>query len=355
MKFNINFLPARYGDCIWIEYGTNSNTHRILIDGGTSGTKSDIKKLIEALPEEERLFELLIVTHVDRDHIEGILALLEEDELAFTVSDFWFNGWQHLKDSEEEKLGPGQGERLTSAILKHKIAWNKEFNGNAVVIPSSGELPVVQLPGGMKITILSPLLENLVAMRSVWEKDVKNAGLVPGWGGSPVIIEEESEESLGALPDVNALNDEDFHEDTAEANGSSIAFLGTYKGKTVFFGGDSFPSVVLDSLNKLFDDKVPLELVKLSHHASAHNTSPDLIEKFDNNKYLVSTNGSNYHHPAAVTIARIIKRGGSNVELYFNYKSEDNKVWNSSTLKTKHKYKAIYPKDGETGMTISII
>jgi len=128
MKFDINFLPARYGDCIWIEYGTNDEMHRILIDGGTSGTKSDIRELIEALPEDQRKFELVVVTHVDRDHIEGILALLEEEKLAFKVEDFWFNGWEHLPEDNREEFGPVQGERLTAAILKHHVKWNKAFD-----------------------------------------------------------------------------------------------------------------------------------------------------------------------------------------------------------------------------------
>jgi hypothetical protein len=39
MLFTIHSLPATYGDCIWIEYGTKDKLHRILIDGGTAGTK----------------------------------------------------------------------------------------------------------------------------------------------------------------------------------------------------------------------------------------------------------------------------------------------------------------------------
>ena len=140
-------------------------------------------------------------------------------------------------------------------------------------------------------------------------------------GCNAIVKERPNEEIFGNSPDVNALNIEDFHEDTAEANSSSMAFLGSFNGMTVLFSGDSFPSVVLDSLNRLYDDKVPLDLVKLSHHASAHNTSPELIEKFDCTNYLISTNGSNYHHPSAVTVAKVIKRGGTGVELYFNYMS----------------------------------
>jgi len=352
MKFDVHFLPARYGDCIWIEYGSDDQTHRILIDGGTKGTRSDVRKLIEALPKDQRHFELIVVTHIDRDHIEGILALLEKEKLDFTIDDFWFNGLKHL--TEDEVLGSVQGERLTAVIQKHHINWNGAFGKKAVAIPISGELPERNLPGGMKITLLSPSIENLIALRPKWEKEVKDAGLVPGFGSLPIFEHKDDEEHLGALPDVNALNEEEFHEDDKEANGSSIAFLASYMGKTVFFGGDAFPNVILSSLNKLYNDKVPVDLVKLPHHASEHNTSPELIEKFDCNRYLISTNGSIYYHPAAATIARVIKRGGSDVELFFNYKSEYNKVWDSPTLKIKHKYKANFPNEGNAGIKVSL-
>src|SRR5215470_9949055 len=133
MKYDVNFLPARYGDCILIEYGKDSKTCRVLIDGGTGGTKENIRKIVEALPEDERHFELMVITHIDRDHIEGVLSLLEEDELAFSVDDLWFNGWKHLPENEDETLGAMQGERLTAAITKHNISWNDAFGKKAVV------------------------------------------------------------------------------------------------------------------------------------------------------------------------------------------------------------------------------
>jgi beta-lactamase superfamily II metal-dependent hydrolase len=351
MKFEIKFLPARYGDCIWIEYGDDTKIYRILIDGGTAGTKADIKKLLTTLPEEERFFELMVVTHIDRDHIEGILSLLEEDTLSFGVKDFWFNGWGHLQDTES--FGALQGERLSAAIVKHQLNWNGAFNGKAVVIPSTGVLPVIDLEGGMKLTLLSPEKQNLVKLRDKWEKEVKHAGLIPGFGLEPPPVLPPGVEGFGALPDVEALNNEEFHEDEAEANGSSIAFLAEFGGRTVFFAGDSFPGVVLDSLNKLHDGKVPLDLVKLSHHASAHNTSPELIGKFDCNKYVISTNGSIFHHPAAVTMARVIKRANENSELLFNYRSLDNEIWDSLSLKLQHNYTTVYPAD--KGISIDLI
>lgn len=341
MKFDIKFLPARFGDCIWIEYGNETKINRILIDGGTAGTKSDIKKLISLLSEEERHFELMVVTHIDRDHIEGILSLLEDNTISFGVDDFWFNGWHHLPETLET-LGAVQGERLTAAILKRNFKWNYEFAGKAVVIPASGKLPVINLRGGMKLTLLSPKIQNLINLKSKWEYEVKEAGLIPGFVLKPPEIE-PGLESLGGMPDVDALNNEVFKEDTAAANGSSIAFLAEYGGKTVLFAGDSFPGIILDSLNMIYEGKAPVDLVKLSHHASAHNTSPELIEKFSCDKYLISTDGSVFHHPAPVTIARVIKRANENVYLIFNYRSEENMIWDSSLLKLQYRYNTEYP------------
>ena len=102
MIFNIHFLPARYGDCIWLEYGTTDKLHHILIDGGTAGTKRDIKQMLAGLPAHT-VFDLLVVTHIDRDHIEGILSILEEDELSIQISDIWFNGWGHLPEDEMKR------------------------------------------------------------------------------------------------------------------------------------------------------------------------------------------------------------------------------------------------------------
>ncbi len=103
-------------------------------------------------------------------------------------------------------------------------------------------------------------------------KDFFNMSNFFGFGAIPVIEVAEEDEKLGTLPDVNALNEEAFHEDTAAANGSSIAFLARYEEKKFFSQRDSFPGVVLDSLNKVYENKVPVEVVKLSHHASAHDT-----------------------------------------------------------------------------------
>lgn len=147
---------------------------------------------------------------------------------------------------------------------------------------------------------------------------------------------------------------EPFKEDDGEANGSSIAFFARFGGRTALFAGDAFPSVILNTLTSIYgQEKIPIDLIKLSHHASAGNTSPELIKKLACNTYIVSTNGSIYKHPAAKTIAHVIKLAGPEVTLYFNYISDHNKVWKSKTLQQQYGYKAIYPEEGE-GITVQL-
>jgi len=351
MVFNINFLPAKYGDSIWIEYGNADDPNIILIDGGTGGTKKHIQELIQALPSGKHI-ELLVVTHIDRDHIEGILRLLEDDDLGFTVGSVWFNGWNHLPGNPDyEIFGAIHGEKLTAAIIKHNLNWNSGFGKKAVVVHHDEPLPVIELKDGLKLTLLSPTEENLEALKPEWEKEVAKANLAPGFGLEEPV---EDMEIFGAgMPDVEVLCETEFHEDDSAANGSSIAFLAEFTGKKALFAGDSFPGVILKSLNRLYDGPVPLDLVKLSHHASEHNTSPELIEKLNCKRYAISTNGSIYHHPSQTTVARIIKSKGPGTVLIFNYRTKHNECWDNDILKMKHKYETVYPW-GE-GIKVSLI
>jgi beta-lactamase superfamily II metal-dependent hydrolase len=353
MIFDVHFLPARYGDSIWIEYGESGNTKIILIDGGTGGTKHHIKALLDGLTGEKHL-ELLVITHIDRDHIEGILSLLSEETLGFTVGAVWFNGWPHLPGNNNlEQYGAVQGEKLTAAIVNHRLPWNIDFGSEAAVVHDGEALPILTLPGGMKITLLSPTQPNLVALKVVWAQELMKANLAPLFAVAE--LSDDSIEAYGSsgIPDVELLSATPFHEDDAAANGSSIAFLAQYGGKTALFAGDSFPGVLLSSLAKLYDRSVPLDLAKLSHHGSAHNTSPELLKKLDCKKFAISTNGSIYKHPAQETVARVIKLNGAGTELLFNYRTDYNKCWDNAVLQAKYKYTTVYPES--EGLIVSLL
>lgn len=356
MKFSIHFLPARYGDSIWIEYGEPDNLKYILIDGGTGGTRKHINQMIDKIPGDNKTLELLVVTHIDKDHIEGILSFLEQPELGITINEIWFNGWCHLPGNPAiEHFGAVQGERLTEAILQKGISWNKRFDNGPAVLPHDNSVLSIRLSGGMELFLLSPSGENLANLKPVWDKEVREAGLDPGFGLAAVLAPDDGVEPFGdGSPDIEKLADTEFHEDEAAANGSSIAFMAEYGNKRVLFAGDAFPGVILDSLNRIYGNgKVPVDLFKLSHHASAHITSPELLKKVKCKTFLISTNGSIYKHPSRETIARVIKTAGKKTKLYFNYRTKYNEIWDDDLLKDEYGYETIFPT-GE-GIAVHLI
>src|ERR1700687_5538080 len=156
-------LPAGYGDCLWIEYGEDqTRPHRVLIDGGTPASFGALSARLKRLPEKSRQFELFVITHIDSDHIGGALPLLDRRaELSVQFDDVWFNGYIHIQPGFDDVLGPVQGEKLTKHIVDQKLAWNAAFKNRGVVVSDRGALPTKVLPGGLKLTLLSPTWQEL--------------------------------------------------------------------------------------------------------------------------------------------------------------------------------------------------
>jgi hypothetical protein len=189
--FTLELLPARFGDAIWVEYGDPQSPHRILIDGGArSTTCATIVDLMNArIGAADPDFELIVLTHIDGDHIAGLLHLFEDRTVALRPYDVWFNGWDHLPS---DLMGSKQAERLSTAIGKRRLPWNKEFGGKAVRLmgtlaqPNPDVLPEITLPGGMVLTLLSPTYEGLARLRPVWKEELDEAHLTPGSAAEPV-------------------------------------------------------------------------------------------------------------------------------------------------------------------------
>jgi hypothetical protein len=356
----IEMLPAANGDALWIEYGDPQDPRRIIVDGGTKGSWEDgLRARIEALPAAERRFELLVVTHIDSDHIDGALALLTDVTLGATFGDVWFNGWRHLPDTLEP-LGPVEGELLTDAIVQRGLPWNEAFDGEAVILPPEGALARAELADGLAVTVLGPRLDELVDLKPVWREVVEAAGLVPGQ--PPPEPEEEplppGLETLGTEPDVAALAASVFKQDTAEANGSSIVLLLEHEGTSALLTGDAFPSVVLEGVNRLAAERditrLALDAFKVPHHGSKANLSPLLAAALDCDRHLFSSNGSHTRHPHPEAVARTIDAAGQGSTLFFNYSTTFNEPWADDEVQEQHDYEAVYPEEGSEGLSVTL-
>ena len=86
MIFSLDVRRARKGDCLILHYGTKAKPGLVLIDGGPAQVYGpQLKPRLEEIRKARRLAEsepltvdLLMVSHIDDDHINGILELTHE-------------------------------------------------------------------------------------------------------------------------------------------------------------------------------------------------------------------------------------------------------------------------------------
>ena len=99
--FRLEMLPARCGDCLLLEYGPPGSSRVVVIDGGLGETATVLWKRLDLLRHQRGVetleIELLVVTHIDNDHIVGIIELLKADHPALKIHDIWFNGRPPLR------------------------------------------------------------------------------------------------------------------------------------------------------------------------------------------------------------------------------------------------------------------
>jgi hypothetical protein len=355
--FQISMLPAAYGDCLWIEYGSANDRHHVLIDGGPEYAYPD---LAARIPDGGIRFELLVITHVDRDHIGGVLKLLTHLPEGVEFGDIWFNAWEHLPN---DLLGPAQGEMVSAVITTRGLSWNEAFGGETkpVQVADDGkprELPALE--GGLKLTLLSPTRGDLARLRPKWKQEVEKAGIEPGVTEDALRELREREhvppDLLGdeGPPDPKEDVKKSFVSDTSEANGSSIVLLAEFDEKKILLTGDAYPSLVLRGLSRLTEGRLEVDALKFSHHGSKKNTDTTLIEALKCPRYLVSTNGAMYGHPNHAPLSRAIVKGGRGSTLYFNYRTEWNKWWDDDDLKSQFEYEAVYPDEGASGLSVEL-
>jgi hypothetical protein len=332
--FKIRMLPAGYGDCIWIEYGSESKPSRILIDAGTISTYKPLRSRITEDLGECATFELFIVSHIDTDHIDAAVKVLNSPSLPVQFEQIWFNGWNQLVDNDI--LGPQQGEYLSALAAKKGIPLNASFKGKAAFVPANGKLPVKKLPGGMKLTILSPGVQQLRSLRGKWRQMMGNAAGDAKTALKKLAVASKYKDALGAAkaPNIDSLADAVTDLDTSPPNGSSIAVLAEYEGKRCLLAADAHPYVLESSVDRLIasdgSSRLRLDAVKVQHHGSKYNVTTSFLKKLNCPRYLISTNGKIFKHPDPEGVARIIKYGGRNPSLYFNYDTERTAMWKST-------------------------
>lgn len=324
---NIKFLKAENGDAIAIDFCDNEGKPRnILIDGGREITYFDrvrrdgpLRKAIENIKQKGGNIDLLILSHIDNDHIEGFLKWFEQDKNApDIVGEVWFNSGEaiakYLKSPKNEDLnlfiadGSNVYTGVDEGIEFHKYLQKHNLVQEGVILKD-----LEWEDFNLKIKVLTPTNKQLKDLLKLYYKetgDIRYTAAGNDWSKnlSDIIAEEEK-------PSFR------FKQDTSEKNGSSITSLITYKDKSFLLLADSHPKEVCRALKDLGYSKenpVKVEFMQVAHHGSKANNNKELFDLVDTQNYIISTNSSGHGHPHKSVIGRIVAKNSKAV-IYSNY------------------------------------
>jgi hypothetical protein len=331
MIFTLEVLQADHGDCLLLHYGKKAKPKVIVIDGGPSGIYKNFLKprLLEiretVSPGKPLPISMVMVSHMDDDHVNGILALTNEavklqnnnDPQLFEMPDLWFNAFDDIVGNSQV---PGIASVASSTVadinaipmfkgLDHSVSaviastgQGRQLRNNAVTLTALVNNPFESLKknkanlvrggdkhsvvkwDGLKITVIHPNAQRLKELQDQWDKDLKVLAKKPGSG----II-------------VAALADRD----KSPFNLSSIVCLVESGGKKILLTGDARSDDIMAGLkaNKLLDknDHIHVDILKMPHHGSERNLNPDFLKNVTADHYIISANGK-HDNPDVATL-----------------------------------------------------
>jgi hypothetical protein len=347
MKFE--FLPAFKGDCFLIHAGTAAKPFLILVDGGPGGTyEQHLRPHLLELRDERGLdgstplvIDLVIVSHVDDDHINGIIGLFRElfdaarsgQPPLFKVKGLWHNSFDEIIGNNQINAEVAQFGTASLASMIEEAANQVEFDASLILqsiaqgnelrdLASSIELNIPlndgfggliktannkltkRKIGGITFTIIGPRTAELKALQKKhddWLKEQKAKGklITPG-------------SMLQAMADESV------------ANLSSIVLLAERDGRRALLTGDARGDFILKGAEEigLVEAGKPLavDLLKMPHHGSDRNVDVPFLKRVRAAQYLFTGNGE-HGNPERETFEMLqTARPTAAMELFLTYK-----------------------------------
>jgi beta-lactamase superfamily II metal-dependent hydrolase len=347
--FRLTMFPAGDGDCLLLSYGESEAKgalRHILVDGGRKAAYQGLKPRLQQIADAGETVELLVLTHIDADHIEGLLAMGADAGLPIVPKQVWYNGYDQM--ARLQAFGPKQGDEYSAQLTALQWPLNTLFGGDPISIEARRE-PFEF--AGLRITLLSPDAAHLATMRERWAnwrtlEAAKEAAKALARAGGPG-LQVMGRKPMPAVLDVETLA-KPTTIDPEPPNGSSIAFMAEWKTKRVLLAGDAHPDLLAATLEAFAEaegGRCRIDLFKVSHHGSHGNTTRELVERLDCRRFALSTDGTRHGHPDPEAIARLLAYAPPGEKtLYFNYRTKRTEPWDDdAALKARHAYRCVYP------------
>jgi hypothetical protein len=310
-------LRAKHGDALLLHHGTKAKPRLIVIDGGPPGVYPDaVKPRLEQLRKEQKLadttplaIDLLMVSHIDEDHIAGVLELMQklrdqDGPKSWQVQRVWHNTFDDIlgnKDASiastggglspaslDDILAPegslvlasvGQGRNLRKVIDFFHLDGNAPFAG----LVQRGHAPIEI--GTLTLTVIAPDKDRLTALQDDWDKKIK-----------PILKKEKAHKAeIAEFVDGSVYNL------------SSIVVLVESEGKRILLTGDGRGDHTLEGLKaaKLIKaGKLHVDILKCPHHGSIRNVAKEYFETITADHYVISADGK-FDNPDVATLKLI--------------------------------------------------
>lgn len=315
----IHVINAFEGDCLLLENDVPTR-HFALIDGGPSGTfDRHLQPHLRDTVGPSGTIDVVMVTHVDADHIAGVLDLLADIERARvdqngpspTVAEVWHNSFGATIDDENGSLqsqlhammshagraqlavangaiallGINQGARLRRLAVKLHIPINGTFAG--ALISQDQQAGVHWSFGNARFEVIGPTAANLVELRKAWLQWV------------------EKHLEAFASGDAAAM----ANADKSVPNLSSIVVLGATTDGDILLTGDARGDHILQGLEQsgaiTAGGTRHFRLLKVQHHGSDRNVTHQFFDRLTADIYVISANGK-YGNPDKAVLTMLV-------------------------------------------------
>ena len=378
---SIKLFPAEYGDCIMLSIG-KENQYNILIDGGLSKTyQKYIKSQIQHIKEKRQKIGLLVCTHMDNDHICGLIQVLKEMNSDF-IDNVWYNGFLQIVNSRfysqkensftdrdnkildeiisqgvvsdaEQEIGINEGMSLGVLIEESKIPLNLVVEGRAIcseLVENRYEIAT-----NIFITVLGPSINNIIELEDNWKKEMVSRNYMFRVSDKIKLTaafeyQIERIKSIYTNESFKICENEDLtkyigdlsERDESIVNRSSISFILEYNDKKYLFLGDTvIDKAILKNIENVVGFEYRFSAIKLPHHGSRYNITHDFISRYSADEYYCLTNSIKYGHPDLEVLATILCKDSKFKKLIFNYPINKAYFLNKEEWKEKYNYEVI--------------